>query len=250
MIRQTFSVVVSDRPMEAWLRQDQPPFVRVEVDPTETVVPGGVRIGVGFPVLEIAGVVKDGDKFATRIVDLLNGPDHGWFISGHTDGKILTLEHRDGGREIVVNVDRAERLALYQFSSPITEAVRDVVEERHRQRAPIGVRNGGAAGPGEGWSNDHDDKHTGAELSAAAGVYALAASRLAREERGDHPATAMGVHTIPANLSPFWPWAGGWWKPEGGVRRMLVKAAALIIAEIERLDRNGASVDVIRRDQT
>jgi len=43
-----------------------------------------------------------------------------------------------------------------------------------------------------------------------------------------------------ADLSPIswrtWPWAEKWWKPKNE-RRDLVKAAALILAEIERLDR-------------
>lgn len=244
MTRQTFSVTVSDHPMEAWLRQDRPPFVRVEVDPTETVVPGGVRIGVGFPVLEIAGIVKDPAEFAHRIADALNGPDHGWIITEAVSrpGPFLTLQHPGSGREITVNVDREERLQIYRFARPITLALRDVAEERERQRRPTGVVKG------EGWSPDHDNRHNEGELSAAAGVYALAASRMSREESGAAP--AMGVHTIPANLGPFWPWAGAWWKPEGGVRRMLVKAAALILAEIERLDRGGTTTDVLTDGQT
>lgn len=248
MIRQTFSVVVSDHPMEAWLRQDRPPFVRVEVDPTETPIPGGVRIGVGFPVLEIAGIVKDADQFATRIVDALNGPAHGWSIraGGMADGApVICLQHVDG-RMIDVNVDVEERRSLFMFRRPITEALRDVALERERQSLPHGVDRG--AGFGEGWSNDHDDRHNRGELAAAAGVYALAAARLTGETQPDDRFRHDGV--IPANLSGFWPWAAGWWKPSGGVRRMLVKAAALILAEIERMDRNGSSVDVIGRDQT
>jgi len=35
----------------------------------------------------------------------------------------------------------------------------------------------------------------------------------------------------------FWPWHPDWWKP-AGFRRDLVKAAALIIAEGEKFDRN------------
>lgn len=34
----------------------------------------------------------------------------------------------------------------------------------------------------------------------------------------------------------YWPWHPRWWKP-GSPRRMLVKAGALILAEIERIDR-------------
>ena len=34
----------------------------------------------------------------------------------------------------------------------------------------------------------------------------------------------------------LWPWAASWWKPKNR-RRDLVRAAALIVAEIERIDR-------------
>jgi hypothetical protein len=34
----------------------------------------------------------------------------------------------------------------------------------------------------------------------------------------------------------FWPWSLHWWKPKSP-RRDLIRAAALIVAEIERLDR-------------
>ncbi len=37
-------------------------------------------------------------------------------------------------------------------------------------------------------------------------------------------------------LPTFWPWFAQWWKP-GDRRRELVKAGALILADIERLDR-------------
>lgn len=239
MTRQTFSVTVSDHPMEAWLRQDRPPFVRVEVDPTETVVPGGVRIGVGFPVLEIAGVVKDGDQFARRIVDLLNGPAHGWTVEPRTAAPtVVDLIHTDG-RRIPVNVDVEEIAALHQFPRPITLALRDVAEERERQRRPVGVQGG------EGWSVDHDNRHSTGELAAAAGVYALTSARLIAERPGGET-----LNEIAPNLTAFWPWASSWWKPDGGIRRMLVKAAALIIAEIERLDRGGTTTDVVTEDQT
>ena len=40
----------------------------------------------------------------------------------------------------------------------------------------------------------------------------------------------------PGRPGPDWPWAPEWWKPSS-YRRNLIKAGALIIAEIERLDR-------------
>jgi hypothetical protein len=71
----------------------------------------------------------------------------------------------------------------------------------------------------EGWTVEHDDGHEGGEIAAAAGTYALVAS-------GRFLAVA----------ADFWPWDFQSWKP-ADPRRNLVKAGALILAEIERLDR-------------
>jgi hypothetical protein len=38
----------------------------------------------------------------------------------------------------------------------------------------------------------------------------------------------------------LWPWHDDWWKPKDR-RRDLIRAAALIVAEIERLDRAAKS---------
>ncbi len=73
----------------------------------------------------------------------------------------------------------------------------------------------------EGWTPEHDDTHSKGEMALAAGCYALNAA----PER-----FADGVVPI------FWPWAREWWKPKSR-RRDLVRAAALIVAEIERMDR-------------
>lgn len=73
----------------------------------------------------------------------------------------------------------------------------------------------------EGWSSEHDDTHKEHQLAAAAASYAWAV--VEPDEEGWRP--------------PYgWPWAGHWWKPTGK-RQMLVKAGALIAAEIDRLDR-------------
>lgn len=75
----------------------------------------------------------------------------------------------------------------------------------------------------EGWSKDYDDAHTDFELAWAAACYA--------EQAG------MGDRLIDPPLFPVaWPWDQKWWKPTTP-RRDLIKAAALIVAEIERLDR-------------
>lgn len=73
----------------------------------------------------------------------------------------------------------------------------------------------------EGYPPDHDEYNSGGELAAAAACYALSASGPGCE--GDDP-------------PPMWPWVAEVWKPKNP-RRDLIRAAALIVAEIERLDR-------------
>ena len=69
-----------------------------------------------------------------------------------------------------------------------------------------------------GWDESHDDNHCFEELAIAAGCYALP--------------PRIGVR------SEHWPWDWNWWKPSPDNRiRELVKAGALIVAEIERLQR-------------
>lgn len=96
----------------------------------------------------------------------------------------------------------------------MTEAEYDVFSERRRQ-----IKE-------EGWSPAHDDRYVHGQLAEAAACYAIASRH---PEGPDIP-----LHHLPAN----WPWDESWWKPTDR-RRMLVKAGALILAEIERLDRMG-----------
>ena len=91
-----------------------------------------------------------------------------------------------------------------------TQAARDVLAERRRQIES------------EGWTPNGDDKYRMSDLSTAAACYALTGNADARDD-----------------VPQIWPWAPEWWKPAGD-RRNLVKAGALILAEIERLDRASA----------
>jgi hypothetical protein len=71
----------------------------------------------------------------------------------------------------------------------------------------------------EGWTPEHDDLHRHGELLEAAECYAYAArSGILHPPRG-------------------WPWEPSWWKPTDDPVRNLVKAGALIAAEIDRLQR-------------
>lgn len=102
-------------------------------------------------------------------------------------------------------VEAQKRIAELD-ASKISPAAADVLAERRRHITA------------EGWTPEHDDQYQRNELLWAATSYALNAIRK-------------------FNRIPFdWPWDASWWKPTNP-RRDLVKAAALIIAEIERLDR-------------
>jgi hypothetical protein len=102
-----------------------------------------------------------------------------------------------------------------------TAAERDVLQERARQIS------------GEGFTAEHDDQHGGGEITRAALNYAAAASLAmtlsAKGFDGTPPLTFLGSAFM-------WPWDESWWNPTD-TRRNLVKAAALIIAEIDRIDR-------------
>ncbi|HGW8793675.1 TPA: hypothetical protein ACNRRT_005560 [Pseudomonas aeruginosa] len=80
----------------------------------------------------------------------------------------------------------------------------------------------------EGWTPEHDDEHSHGQMARAAACYALAGS------------SAPNDGTAALLVSLAWPWDEQWWKPSTA-RRDMVKACALALAEIERLDRAAAS---------
>lgn len=85
-----------------------------------------------------------------------------------------------------------------------TKAAGDVLAERRRQ-----VER-------EGWTPAHDDLYDAAELPRAAAAYVL--------NGGNDEAPCI------------WPFHSKWWKPRDA-RANYVRAAALLLAEIERIDR-------------
>lgn len=99
----------------------------------------------------------------------------------------------------------------------VSAALRDVTAERKRQKDV------------EGWTPEHDNQHVSGEMAVAASCYA---------ELAGEPDGVREILTASPNnrIIARWPWSRGWWKPTNR-RRDLVKAGALIIAEIERLDR-------------
>ncbi|HIE2293229.1 TPA: hypothetical protein ACXK43_001310 [Pseudomonas aeruginosa] len=98
----------------------------------------------------------------------------------------------------------------------VPQAWLDVQAERRRQITA------------EGWTPEHDDEHDNGEMARAAACYALAGS------------SAPSDGTAALLVSLAWPWDEQWWKPSTA-RRDMVKACALGLAEIERLDRAAAT---------
>lgn len=80
----------------------------------------------------------------------------------------------------------------------------------------------------EGWTAEHDDEHDQGEIAKAAECYLDAG--ITAELRPD----AAKFHFKPIGK---WPWARSWWKPSNDPIENLVKAGALIAAEIDRLKR-------------
>ncbi|EPF1459620.1 hypothetical protein ACSQPF_002834 [Pseudomonas aeruginosa] len=96
----------------------------------------------------------------------------------------------------------------------VPQAWLDVQAERRRQVEA------------EGWTPKHDDEHADGQMAQAAGCYALHAGGIGT----DWPDGRQNGAAL------FWPWDKDSWKPTTP-RRDLVKACALALAEIERLDR-------------
>lgn len=128
----------------------------------------------------------------------------------HDMGLPLWLpEQHDKLAEVLRKMLADQRAALAQAQpTEMTAAARDVLAERKRQQEV------------EGWTPEHDDMHTSGNLALAAAFYAANASASANSS-----VVLYG-----------WPWHPSWYK-KTTPRRDLEKAGALILAEIERLDR-------------
>lgn len=81
----------------------------------------------------------------------------------------------------------------------------------------------------EGYDHEQDDTYTEGQLAAAAACY------LAHASIGTDPEVRVSPEAIRANV---WPWPSDTFKPTTPIRD-LVKAGALIAAEIDRRIRNG-----------
>lgn len=117
-------------------------------------------------------------------------------------------------------ISREEKLKS-QLGATMSLAAYDVLIERRRQITS------------EGWTPEHDDDHVDGSLANAAACYAATTRTFKAEQY-----VGRGYETYTA-YEDLWPksWADHWWRPRKSRRRKLIVAAALILAEIERLDR-------------
>ena len=133
---------------------------------------------------------------------------------------------RDYGADDMVDAFIAGRESLAASPKPTTveasgmveQAIADVAAERRRQVEQLG------------WAPDHDDEHDrDLALPRAAACYALAGT-------GGNGPFWISPLQVPQQVWPYrWEW-----KPKDR-RSNLVRAAALLIAEIERVDRASLS---------
>lgn len=106
-------------------------------------------------------------------------------------------------------------------------ALDDIAAERRRQSDV------------EGYDRAHDDEHKDGSLAAAAACFALPSPEVGSRATMEYPGRGeCDVQVIHEGIPLLWPasWHPRYWKPKDR-RRNLVRAGALILAEIERLDR-------------
>lgn len=112
----------------------------------------------------------------------------------------------------------------------LSQAAVDVLAERRAQITR------------EGWTTGHDDSHIYREMARAAACYL---EHYNGRERVYEGGNRDAYKTEPAPRD--WPWDNKWWKPKDP-RRDLVRAIALLLAEVERRDR--ATAPLAKRRET
>lgn len=154
--------------------------------------------------------VSVGARYEERIAEQQRSLDHREFLLLSADQ--VQREYAEalgcaGDNESILEaIDDMKKCRAELEARAFNPAILDVIAERQRQKAV------------EGWTSEHDDKYGKSQLLWASSCYLLN--------------TIQPFNRIPMD----WPWDSSWWKPTTP-RRDLVKSGALILAEIERIDR-------------
>lgn len=133
----------------------------------------------------------------------------GAWISDHTADPNRAEQWAEDGKNVIA-------LFAMPVQQPVSAFARDVLAERQRQILQ------------EGFSPNHDAEHRGGELALAATCYAdEAVTQICQPER--EPCLTQ---LVPG----WWPFEPSWWKPSLDVRKNLVKATALLLAQGDAID--------------
>lgn len=148
------------------------------------------------------------------------------YLCGHV---CLNEEHHSYEQDPITPTDEYWSIPLFAMTPPpepgrypaptagMAAAIAAIAAERRRQIEE------------EGFTAEHDDKYTSGALSLAAACYCLDA-----DMADDGPEIRFAAAYI-------WPWPDDWWKPSADPRVNLIKAGALIVAELERIARAEAA---------
>lgn len=180
-------------------------IVRTAYEQLQREQPEAPAEPVAWPATSIDDLKPIGFAQAMDVLTYVPSMQIGLRLPGVRDVPMYTGDQL----QAAVNFERngsAPPAAEVEERRELSDAARDVLAERARQMSA------------EGWTPEHDDEHSDGGLAKAAACYAL----------GQTGHAGRGVS--------HWPWAMEWWKPKDR-RRNLIKAGALILAEIERLDR-------------
>lgn len=175
-------------------------------DDSETALELRAAIGASYaaPVAPAAASVADVREALTDL-----------YLMGHNDGArpVDDEETKAQCMHAAINLTFGRIATPPAHDAPaeaLSDAARDVLAERKRQV------------DAEGWTADHDDEHVNGGMAVAAACYAITARQ--------------GLEAQATELWDWTGWAKAWFKPKDP-RRNLIRAGALILAEIERLDR-------------
>lgn len=156
-----------------------------------------------------ATVEKAAERAANGVFLFTEGEDEDNKLGDRVRDHVRALTDADATTALAEAISRAREEGCGK-----TKAASDVLAERARQVSA------------ESWTPEHDDTHDSGQLARAATCYAYEAG------------WPSAVDLIWGNnrTKHLWPWSKDWWKPKSR-RENAVRAAALLVAEIERLDR-------------